>query len=140
MQQPWMMICAAVFASTAAVAQNAVPVTVDNFKRAETDHYLAMNVKDAGGLGKLHHSREPADIDKQTVIRMNRDTLYSFVAFDLAAGPATITMPDAGKRFMSMMVVNQDHYVQAVYYDHKPHTDPEGHGHALCVRGNTHAG
>jgi len=118
-----MMICAAgVFASTAAVAQNAVPVTVDNFKRAETDHYLAMNVKDAGGLGKLHHSREPADIDKQTVIRMNRDTLYSFVAFDLAAGPATITMPDAGKRFMSMMVVNQDHYVQAVYYDHKPHT------------------
>ena len=31
-------------------------------------------------------------------------------------------MPDAGKRFMSMMVVNQDHYVQAVYYDHKPHT------------------
>ncbi len=23
---------------------------------------------------------------------------------------------------MSMMVVNQDHYVQAVYYDHKPHT------------------
>ena len=75
MQQPWMMICAAgVFASTAAVAQNAVPVTVDNFKRAETDHYLAMNVKDAGGLGKLHHSREPADIDKQTVIRMNRDT------------------------------------------------------------------
>lgn len=123
MQQPWMMICAAaVFASTAAVAQNAVPVTVDNFKRAETDHYLAMNVKDAGGLGKLHHSREPADIDKQTVIRMNRDTLYSFVAFDLAAGPATITMPDAGKRFMSMMVVNQDHYVQAVYYDHKPHT------------------
>jgi len=60
-------------------------VTVDNFKRAETDHYLAMNVKDAGGLGKLHHSREPADIDKQTVIRMNRDTLYSFVAFDLAA-------------------------------------------------------
>ena len=31
-------------------------------------------------------------------------------------------MPDAGKRFMSMMVVNQDHYVPAVYYDHKPHT------------------
>jgi len=122
MQTSWMMIGATLFVSTVALAQNAVPVTVDNFKRAETDHYLAMNVKDAGGLGKLHHSREPADIDKQKVIRMNRDTLYSFVAFDLAAGPATITMPDAGKRFMSMMVVNQDHYVQAVHYDHKPHT------------------
>ena len=122
MKQRWMMICATAIASTAALAQNAVPVTVDNFKRAETDHYLALNAKDAGGLGKFHHSREPANIDKQTVIRMNRDTLYSFAIFDLAAGPATITMPDAGKRFMSMMVVNQDHYVPAVYYDHKPHT------------------
>jgi hypothetical protein len=122
MQKSWMVICATLFVSNIALAQNAVPVTVDNFKRAETDRYLALNAKEAGGLGKFHHSREPADIDKQTVIRMNRDTLYSFAVFDLAAGPATITLPNAGKRFMSMMVVNQDHYVQAVYYDHKPHT------------------
>ena len=31
--------------------------------------------------------------------------------FDLDAGPATITLPDAGKRFMSMMVIDEDHYV-----------------------------
>ena len=30
-----------------------------------------------GRSGKIHHSREPANIDNQTVIRMNRDTLYS---------------------------------------------------------------
>ena len=30
--------------------------------------------KRAGGRGKLHHSREPASIDEQGVIRMNRDT------------------------------------------------------------------
>ena len=35
--------------------------------------------------------------------------------FDLDAGPVTITIPDAGKRFMSVMVVDQDHYVPAVY-------------------------
>lgn len=122
MQKIWMLVCSTLFFSTAAFAQQSVPVTVDNFKRAETDHYLALNVKQAGGTGKFHHSREPTDIDKQTVIRMNRDTLYSFAIIDLAAGPATITMPDAGKRFMSMMVVNEDHYVPAVYYDHKPHT------------------
>lgn len=122
MQKSWMMVSATLLFSTAALAQNVVKVTVDNFTRAETDHYLAINAKEAGGLGKLLHAREPADIDKQTVIRMNRDTLYSFVIFDLAAGPVTIQMPDAGKRFMSMMVVNQDHYVPAVYYDHKPHT------------------
>src|SRR6478735_2320651 len=102
MQKSWMVVCATLFVSNIALAQNAVPVTVDNFKRAETDRYLALNAKEAGGLGKFHHSREPADIDKQTVIRMNRDTLYSFAVFDLDAGPVTITRPDAGKRFMSL--------------------------------------
>lgn len=122
MQQSRMIVCATLLVSTATLAQNAVPVTVDNFTRAETDHYLAVNAKEAGGLGKLLHVREPVDVDNQPVIRMNRDTLYSYAVFDLAAAPVTITLPDAGKRFMSMMVVNQDHYVQAVYYDHKPHT------------------
>src|SRR5882762_3912712 len=96
-------------------AGNIVPVTVDNFIRAETDLYMSNIVKD-GGLGKLVHRREPASIDNQTVIRLNRDTLYSAAVFDLEAGPVTITLPDAGKRFMSMMVVNQDHYVPAVHY------------------------
>ena len=50
-----------------------------------------------GGLGKFHHRREPARIDDQTVIRLNRDTLYSSAVFDLDAGPATITLPDAGQ-------------------------------------------
>jgi hypothetical protein len=99
----------------------AAPVTVDNFVRAETDNYLATNAKDAG-IGKLSHRREPASIDNQTVIRLNRDTLYSFGVFDLAAGPVTITLPDAGKRFMSLQIINEDHYVPFVAYDHKPHT------------------
>ena len=53
---------------------------------------------------------------------MNRDTLYSSAVFDLDAGPVTITMPDAGKRFMSLMIVDQDHYVPAVYYGAGSHT------------------
>jgi hypothetical protein len=99
-----------------------VPVTVDNFIRAETDNYLVANAKQAGGLARLHHSREPTSIDHQTVIRLNRDTLYSFGVFDLAAGPVTVALPDAGKRFMSLMVINEDHYVPLVAYDTKPHT------------------
>jgi len=94
---------------------DAVPVTVDNFIRAESDLYLGNFVKD-GALGKFLHRREPASIDNQTVIRLNRDTLYSAAVFDLDAGPVTITLPDAGNRFMSMQVINQDHYVPAVYY------------------------
>lgn len=97
-----------------------IPVTTDNFARAETDHYLAANAKLIGGLGKFQHSREPASIDRQTVIRMNRDTLYSFAVFDLAGGPVTLSLPDTGKRYMSMMVVDQDHYLPIVAYGTKP--------------------
>ena len=90
-------------------------VTVDNFIRAETDLYFSNIVKD-GGLGKFNHRREPAAIDNQTVIRLNRDTLYSAAIFDLDAGPVTVTLPDAGKRFMSLMAIDEDHYISAVSY------------------------
>lgn len=106
--------------ASAQVPGSATPVTVDNFLRAETDHYLAMNAKVIGGLGKFQHSREPASIDNQTVIRMNRDTLYSFAVFDLAGGPVTLSLPDVGKRYMSMMVVDQDHYLPIVAYGTAP--------------------
>ena len=93
-----------------------VPVTVDNFARAESDLYFSGLIKDSGGIGKFLHRREPARIDNQTVIRLNRDTLYSSAVFDLDAGPVTITLPDNRERFMSMMVVNEDHYVPEVVY------------------------
>ena len=99
-----------------APAGNAVPVTVDNFTRAESDLYFGGILKDSGAIGKFFHRREPARIDNQTVIRLNRDTLYSSALFDLDAGPVTITLPDAGGRFMSMQVINEDHYVPEVVY------------------------
>jgi hypothetical protein len=88
-----------------------VPVTLGNFIRAETDFYFKTRE-----FGKLNHSRDIAPIDKQDVVRMNRDTLYSSGVFDLEAGPVTITLPDAGKRFMSMQVISQDHYTTEVVY------------------------
>ncbi|MGX0962525.1 hypothetical protein AB7M63_002974 [Bradyrhizobium japonicum] len=97
--------------ASTAQAQSPLPVTVDNFARAESDLYLGNGVKDAGGTGRLSHHREPIQVDKQAVIRSNRDTLYSALVLDLDAGPATITLPDAGKRFRSMQVINEDHYV-----------------------------
>ena len=109
-----------------------VPVTVQNFTRAEFDNYLAVNVKKAG-LGRLAHNREPAAVDDQTVIRLNRDTPYSFGVFDLAAAPVTVTLPDAGKRFMSLQIINEDHYVPFVAYDHEPHTLTEKNVGTRCV-------
>jgi len=50
------------------------------------------------------------------VIRLNRDTLYSAAILDLDAGPATITVPDPGKRFLSMQVIDEDQYTPLVSY------------------------
>lgn len=94
---------------------DAIPVTVDNFIRAESDLYATGIVKDSGGIGKLVHRREPASVDKQTVIRLNRDTLYSSGVFDLDAGPVTITLPNSGKRFMSLQAISEDHYARTFY-------------------------
>ena len=66
----------------------------DNFVRAESDLYFGNIVKD-GGFGKFLHRREPAAIDNQTVIQLNRDTLYSAAVFDLDAGPVTVTLPES---------------------------------------------
>ncbi|WP_245330533.1 DUF1254 domain-containing protein [Bradyrhizobium sp. AS23.2] len=114
------MISISLLAISSAFAQSPVPVTVDNFVRAESDLY-ASNLEKEGGLGKLSHRREPASIDRQSVIRLNRDTLYSSAVFDLDAGPVTITLPDAGKRFMSMQAISEDHYA-TTSYGTKPHT------------------
>ena len=98
-----------------------IPVTADNFVRAESDLYLGRVLRD-GGFGKFFHNRQPTPIDHQPVIRMNRDTLYSGALFDLDAGPATITLPDPGGRFMSMQVIDEDHYTHGVVYGLGDHT------------------
>lgn len=91
-----------------AAAARATVVNVDNFNKAQTDFEFAGIVKLAGGTNKIHSNRAPTPIDKQNVIRMNRDTLYSAGVFDLSA-PVTIVKPETGGRFQSMLVINQDH-------------------------------
>jgi hypothetical protein len=92
-----------------------VPVNIDTFTRAETDHYFKKRVEQ-GALGQFVHDREPTPIDRQPIIRMNRDTPYSVAIFDLAT-PVTLVKPDTGGRFQSILVINEDHYLQRVIYD-----------------------
>ena len=96
-------------------------VNVDNFVRAESDRMFASFVAEAGAVNVLTHYRAPTPVDHQPVIRMNRDTLYSAAVVDISDG-ATITIPDAGDRYVSVMVVNQDHYVNRVFHDPGAHT------------------
>jgi hypothetical protein len=92
------------------------PVRVDavSFVRAESDTYFDSLLATAGGLGRWHHIREPAPVDSQLVVRMNRDRLYSSAVIDVSAG-ADLTMPKTGGRYQTAMVVDQDHYITTVY-------------------------
>ena len=95
---------------------NAVPVTVDNFIRAESDLYFA-----ASPEGQLASESSCTVASwRRSITRPSSDTTATrsirAAVFDLDAGPVTITLPDAGKRFMSMQVINEDHYVPEVVY------------------------
>jgi hypothetical protein len=91
-------------------------VNFENFARAESDRMFASLAADAGGTNQLAHNRQPTPLDQQTVIRMNRDTLYSFGVVNISEG-ATLTIPDSGGRYLSVMIVNQDHYINRVYHE-----------------------
>jgi hypothetical protein len=100
---------------------NSVPVTADNIIRAESDAVFTGLVAQ-GGFGKFYHNREVVPPDSRIVQRPNRDTLYSTGVFDLDAGPVTITLPDPGKRYLTMIVIDEDHYVFTVVYGAGRHT------------------
>ncbi len=101
-------------------ATNGVLVTPDNFNRAETDLIFGGGVK-SHGLGSFEHHREPIPLDFH-IVRPNRDTLYSLAVIDLDAGPLTITLPNAGQRFMSLQVIDEDHYTPVLFYGAGTHT------------------
>jgi len=110
----------AAFAETSSGSKTE-PVTADNFIRAESDSVFTGLVAQ-GGFGKFFHSRDVTPVDSRIVQRPNRDTLYSTAVFDLDAGPVTITLPDAGERFLTMIVIDEDHYVFTVVYGAGRHT------------------
>jgi hypothetical protein len=98
----------------------AVHVNVDNFRAAETARMCDGFVQMAGGVNAWAHFRAPTPVEHQPVIRMNRDTLYSIAVVDLSEG-ATVSLPDAGDRYVSAMVVNAEHYINQVLHAPGPH-------------------
>jgi len=101
------LVCAAV-----SVAHAAEMVTVDNYVRAESDVTMKGYVAQ-GAFGKFLHVRAMTPIDKQNVVRMNRDTLYSACVFDLTApviivkhgaGEFTVTQSRVGTRYVMVLM------------------------------------
>jgi len=93
-----------------------VPVNLEQFPTAETHHMMKVSIDGFDCLGKWSHMRGFTPIDKQNVVRMNRDTLYSSLMLDLAE-PATITKPDTNGRYQSILVINETHFAKLIAYE-----------------------
>ena len=121
---PFRSLVTLILASFACVSgaqdSQTVPVTVENFVRAETAMQFDRTLEFSDGVNRWFHLRQPAPLDSQTVIRMNRDTLYSAAIVDISKG-ATLTIPETGDRYVSVMVINEDHYINRVYHDPGTH-------------------
>ena len=97
-----------------------IPVTLENYEVAESD--LAFyNITKLVGMNTLFHFPTGAfDLDNQTVVRMNRDTYYSGAIIDTTQG-ATVTIPETNGRYLSVMVVQNDHYIDQVFLEPGTH-------------------
>lgn len=98
---------------------SAIAVNVLNFNRAESDLMFA-RLAAGVGLGTWNHTRDLGSLDNQPIIRQNRDTLYSSAIIDVREN-VTITVPDTGKRYISVWVVSQDHYGPVILRDPGEH-------------------
>lgn len=100
-------------------------VTQETFNRAETDRMFFDVTRLAGGVNKFFHFRGLVPIDKQTVVRMNRDVLYSGAIVDVEKG-ATVTFPEMPKgRYASLLLIDNDHYCPQVIYKPGKHPLPQ---------------
>ncbi|WP_250462253.1 DUF1254 domain-containing protein [Microbulbifer litoralis] len=103
--------------SCSAFASTAQQVTEDTFIQAETERYFQRIIAGAGGTNQFMVFRRPVPLDRQTVIRMNRDTLYAGAVVDTKGG-ASVTlpaMPDG--RYASVAVIDSNHYATLVEYE-----------------------
>lgn len=110
-------------------------VTRENFTRAESDHYFQDIAALSGGtVNRFAHVRAPTPLDQQTIIRMNRDTLYSGAIIDTGGAGATITvpkMPDG--RYASVLLIDNDHYYVGVIYEPGVHKVPAATRHVAAA-------
>lgn len=92
-----------------------VTVTNASYPTDETSHQMLKN-QDLVGINKFLHKRKLAPTDEQPIVRMNRDTYYSFAVVDISKG-ATVTIPKLPEgKYVSVQPVTEDHRIQPMFY------------------------
>jgi len=95
-------------------------VSEQNYSLAETQVIFADYVRKiaattcSSGVGQLMHLRNTPDPTDRTILRINFDTLYSFLILDLTT-PAIITLPETGGRYQSAEVLDEEHYIPFIF-------------------------
>ena len=103
------------------LAEQKKEVTVELYGRAESDVTFAKYLSGVA-FNEFKHLRALTPLDEQKVVRMNRDTLYSFVVVDFGkctpSGVKLIFPPaeNIGDRFVSAEIISQDHDIIATKY------------------------
>jgi hypothetical protein len=100
----------------AAPKRDMAHVSLEQFPTAETHLMMQSSIDNLDCFGDWGHLRGFTPMDKQFVVRMNRDTLYSGIVLDLTH-PAKITKPDIGNRYQSLLVINEGNFAREVFYE-----------------------
>jgi hypothetical protein len=92
-----------------------VTATVENYPTLETSRQLLI-AQGRAAVNDIAHNRKLTPTDDQPVVRMNRDTYYSFAVVDVSAG-ASLTIPALPEgKYVSVQPVTMDHRIQPMSY------------------------
>ncbi len=95
---------------------------VDDYPCAVREPGSFQGIRAPDSLGRFLHRREPIFLDARAAAGGGRAALYSIAVFDVETGPVTITLPDAGRRQMTLTAMDERHALQAVYHGPGTHT------------------
>jgi len=92
-----------------------VVTTPETYPTIETARQLLL-AQERAEVNLFAHTRKLTPTDDQPVVRMNRDTYYSFAVVDVSKG-ATVTLPPVPEgKYISVQPVTEDHRIQPMSY------------------------
>ncbi|WP_117234922.1 DUF1254 domain-containing protein [Vibrio maerlii] len=94
-------------------------LTAMEYQRGEADMFFSMVQARANGINQFFHFPALSKAKDHFVVSPNNDTMYSLAVVDASEG-FTITIPDAGDRFISLHIHDYNHTF--VDYDWAPGT------------------
>lgn len=109
--------------SSVSHAEKLIEVNVLNYVNAKTSVHFERVLDKGNSFNQWLHNRSLVPItDKpQSSRRINRDTLYSYAIVNISNG-ASFSLPDSGKRYLSVQVINQEHFTNRTYHEPGKHT------------------